>query len=266
MARTASTRSPTCCWTWSKRCACSSPAPRSRSARKNPDRFIKRAAKIIRTGFGQPSIFNADLIVQELVRMGKDVVDARCGGSSGLRGGRRVWQGELQPDRLLQPAQGASRSPCTTASTRAPASRSACKPATRQSSPPLTSCSQAFEQQIRHFVDIKVRGNKVIERLYATYMPAPFLSLLIDDCIAQRQGLSRRRRALQHHLHPGRWPGHDHRLPVGAQVPRLRAEDISAWASCWPRWKMISPGTSGCASCCSTAPRATATTMTAPTG
>jgi pyruvate-formate lyase len=42
----------------------------------------------------------------------------------------------------------------------------------------------AFVRQMRHFLDIKVRGNNVIERLYARYMPAPFLSLLIDDCIA----------------------------------------------------------------------------------
>ena len=41
----------------------------------------------------------------------------------------------------------------------------------------------AFEKQMLHFLDIKVRGNNVIERLYATYMPAPFLSLLVDDCI-----------------------------------------------------------------------------------
>ena len=47
-------------------------------SKKNPDRFVKRAAQIIRTGFGQPSIFNADLIVQELVRQGKSVVDARA--------------------------------------------------------------------------------------------------------------------------------------------------------------------------------------------
>jgi len=52
-------------------------------SKKNPDRFIKRAAKIIRTGFGQPSIFNTDAIVQELVRQGKSLVDARAGGSSG---------------------------------------------------------------------------------------------------------------------------------------------------------------------------------------
>jgi pyruvate-formate lyase len=30
-----------------------------------------------------------------------------------------------------------------------------------------------------------VRGNNVIERLYAEYMPAPFLSLMISDCIAR---------------------------------------------------------------------------------
>ena len=52
-------------------------------SKKNPDRFIKRAGRIIRTGFGQPSVFNSDLIVQELVRMGKCVADARNGGSSG---------------------------------------------------------------------------------------------------------------------------------------------------------------------------------------
>ncbi|MBZ5669794.1 MAG: hypothetical protein LAO04_08700 [Acidobacteriia bacterium] len=28
-------------------------------------------------------------------------------------------------------------------------------------------------------------GNNIIERLYAEYMPAPFLSLLVDDCIAK---------------------------------------------------------------------------------
>ena len=42
----------------------------------------------------------------------------------------------------------------------------------------------SFGRQLKHFVDIKIRGNNVIERIYAKYMPAPFLSILIDDCIA----------------------------------------------------------------------------------
>jgi formate C-acetyltransferase len=43
----------------------------------------------------------------------------------------------------------------------------------------------AWRRQLRHFIQIKVKGNNVIERLYAREMPAPFLSLLIDDCIAK---------------------------------------------------------------------------------
>ncbi|HVO36126.1 MAG TPA: pyruvate formate lyase family protein, partial [Gemmatimonadales bacterium] len=42
---------------------------------------------------------------------------------------------------------------------------------------------RAFRSQIVHFVDIKTRGNDAVERLYAEKMPAPFLSLVIDDCI-----------------------------------------------------------------------------------
>jgi formate C-acetyltransferase len=43
----------------------------------------------------------------------------------------------------------------------------------------------AFEAQLRHFVGIKLRGNDVIEATYASEMPAPFLSLITDDCIAK---------------------------------------------------------------------------------
>jgi pyruvate-formate lyase len=84
----------------------------------------------------------------------------------------------------------------------------------------------------------------LIERLYATYLPAPFLSLLIDDCIATRQGLPRRRRALQHQLYPGRRPGHDHRQPVGDQIPCLRDSRPSAWDELLARCRPTSPGTS----------------------
>ncbi|MHA1442461.1 MAG: pyruvate formate lyase family protein, partial [Candidatus Heimdallarchaeota archaeon] len=50
---------------------------------KTPDKFLKRALKIIKTGFGQPSIFNSDIIVQEMLRVGKSIEDARNGGASG---------------------------------------------------------------------------------------------------------------------------------------------------------------------------------------
>ncbi len=52
-------------------------------SKKNPHRFIHRALDIIRTGFGQPSVFNTDAIIQELLRQGKSIEDARNGGASG---------------------------------------------------------------------------------------------------------------------------------------------------------------------------------------
>ncbi len=36
---------------------------------------------------------------------------------------------------------------------------------------------------MRHVLDVKIAGNQIIERMYARLMPAPFLSVLIDDCI-----------------------------------------------------------------------------------
>jgi len=52
-------------------------------SRKNPDTYINRAMKIVKTGFGQPSIFNSEAIIHELTRQGKSIEDARDGGASG---------------------------------------------------------------------------------------------------------------------------------------------------------------------------------------
>lgn len=153
-------------------------------SKKNPDRFVRRAAKIIRTGFGQPSIFNSDLIVQELVRQGKSVTDARCGGSSGCvevgAFGKEAYilTGYLNLPKVLELTLNNGTDPRTGAKLGIETG----DPAAFTSFNELFS---AFERQMLHFIDIKVRGNNTIERLYAKYMPAPFLSLLTDDCIAR---------------------------------------------------------------------------------
>ncbi|HNY76902.1 MAG: glycyl radical protein [Sedimentisphaerales bacterium] len=153
-------------------------------SKKNPDRFIKRATKIIRTGFGQPSVFNCDLIVQELVRMGKSVADARNGGSSGC-----VEVGAFGKESYI--LTGYFNLPKVLELTL----NNGVDPRTGQRLGPQTGDPErlgtfeqlfdAFRQQVHYLMDIKMRGNNVIERLYATYMPAPFLSILIDDCIAK---------------------------------------------------------------------------------
>lgn len=153
-------------------------------SKKSPDAFIKRAARIIRTGFGQPSVFNADLIVQELLRQGKSLADARNGGSSGCveigAFGKEsyILTGYLNLTKILEITLNNGMDPRT-------GRRIGLETGDPRDFASFAELLVAFERQLRHFVDIKIRGNNVIERLYARHMPAPFLSILIDDCIVK---------------------------------------------------------------------------------
>ncbi len=153
-------------------------------SKKTPDRFLKRALKIIKTGFGQPSIFNTDAIVQELVRQGKSVEDARNGGASGCvetgAFGKECYilTGYFNLTKVLETTLNNGLDPRTG------------KQIGLETGDPAEFTTyeelfEAFKKQLHHFVEIKVKGNNIIERLYADYLPAPFLSILIDDCISK---------------------------------------------------------------------------------
>jgi len=79
----------------------------------------------------------------------------------------------------------------------------------------------AFEAQVRHALDIKIRGNQLIERLYATRMPHTFLSVITDDCIAKGKDYNAGGAALQQHVHPGCRHRQHRRQPVGHQGARV---------------------------------------------
>ncbi|MBN1955325.1 MAG: glycyl radical protein [Anaerolineae bacterium] len=153
-------------------------------SKKSPDRFLKRAARIIRTGFGQPAIFNADLIVQELIRQGKSVADARNGGSSGCvevgAFGKENYNltGYFNMPKVLEITLHNGVDPRT-------GRQLGLETGDPRQFASFADLFGAFVRQLNYFIEIKVRGNNVIERLYARYMPAPFLSLMIDDCIAR---------------------------------------------------------------------------------
>ena len=158
------------------------PSSNIQLSRKSPDRFLKRACEIIRKGWGQPSIFNADLVVEQLVRQGKSIEDARSGGTSGCVEtgcfGKEAYilTGYMNLPKILEVTVNNGIDP-----------RTGKKIGLETGDPTqFTSFEElfdAFTRQLKHFVDIKTKGNNVIERLFATHMPAAFLSILIDDCI-----------------------------------------------------------------------------------
>jgi trans-4-hydroxy-L-proline dehydratase len=160
------------------------PSSNLQLSKKNSDAFLKRGLEIVRQGWGQPSIFNADAVVEELLRQGKSIEDARCGGISGCvetgAFGREAYilTGYFNLPKVLEIALNNGVDPLTGKKIGA----DTCDP--RQFSS-YQQVFEAFRKQLHHFIDIKLRGNNIIERLYAEYMPAPFLSLLVEDCIAK---------------------------------------------------------------------------------
>lgn len=151
---------------------------------KNPDRFLKRALKIVREGWGQPSVFNADMVVQELLRQGKSVEDARCGGTSGCvetgAFGKEsyILTGYLNLPKILELTLFDGVDMRT-------GKQVGLRTGNASSFRSFDEVWNAFRTQLNYFVDVKIRGNNVIERLFARHMPAPFLSSIIDDCIAK---------------------------------------------------------------------------------
>jgi len=153
-------------------------------SRKNPDSFVHKALDIIRTGFGQPSVFNTEAIIQELLRQGKSLVDARNGGASGCVetgafGTECYWlTGYFNLVKILEVTLNNGFDPRTGVQvgpkTGDPASFST-----------FDEFMMAYKEQINYFADVKIRGNNVIEKTFAIHLPVPFLSLLLEDCIAK---------------------------------------------------------------------------------
>jgi pyruvate formate-lyase/glycerol dehydratase family glycyl radical enzyme len=159
------------------------PSSNLQLSRKNPERFLKRGLEIVRKGWGQPSIFNADMVIEELLRQGKAVEEARESGISGCvetgAFGREAYilTGYFNTAKVLEITLHNGFDPRT----RKLIGIQTGDPRTFQSYDELF---RAFRLQLRHFVEIKIRGNNVIERMYSKHMPAPFLSSLVEGCIA----------------------------------------------------------------------------------
>ena len=152
-------------------------------SKKNPDRFIKRTARIIRTGFGQPSVFNSDAIVQELLRQGKSIEDARNGGASGcVETGAfgtesYILTGYFNLPKVFEITLHNGTDPMT-------GKKIGIETGNPSEFKDFESLIDAFQKQLQYFINIKIKGNNLIERIIAGNIPVPFLSLVIDDCIA----------------------------------------------------------------------------------
>ena len=151
-------------------------------SKKNPDTFLKHALGVVKTGFGQPSIFNTDVIQMEFLRAGKTLEDARTGGPSGCVEisvfGRENCNltGYINWPKIFEITLNNGYDPAT-------GKKIGLETGNPTEFTAFEQLIEAYRRQLNYFIDVKIRGNNVIERLFAEYMPTPMMSLLVDDCI-----------------------------------------------------------------------------------
>lgn len=151
-------------------------------SKKSPDRLLRRALEIIKTGYGQPSLFNTDEIIQEMIRQGKSLADARNGGASGCvetgAFGKEsyILTGYFNLAKVLEITLNNGVDPHR-------GERIGEETGNPDEFKDFNEFLNAYGKQLKYLVDVKIKGNRIIERLWAKYLPAPFLSILIDDCI-----------------------------------------------------------------------------------
>jgi formate C-acetyltransferase len=151
-------------------------------AENTPDDFLLAGIKVIRQGHGYPSIFNPDTYVQELVREGKTLEDAREGGCSGCievgAFGKEAYllTGYLNTPKILEITLNNGVDPET-------GKKLGLETGDPRLFKTFDELYEAWHKQMTYFVNLKLSVNNYIERMFSLYAPATFLSLYIDDCI-----------------------------------------------------------------------------------
>ena len=151
---------------------------------KTPDRFLHAACKVIRQGHGYPSVFNPDVYVTELLRQGKSLKDAREGGCSGCievgAFGKEAFllTGYLNVPKVLEITLNNGIDPVT-------GKRTGIETGDPREFTSYEALYEAFKRQLGFIIDTKIRVSNYIDRMFAKYAPAPFLSVVVEDCISK---------------------------------------------------------------------------------
>lgn len=158
------------------------PSSNVQISKKTPQKFLLRACEIARKGWGQPAFYNTEAIVQELLNAGKSIEDARKGGTSGcvetgaFGNEAYILTGYFNLPKILELT-------LTNGYDHVSKQQLGLQLGEAKDFHSYEELKQAYQEQIAYFMDIKVKGSNIIEKIYANLMPVPFLSVITNDCI-----------------------------------------------------------------------------------
>ena len=152
-------------------------------SKKTPQRFLRRACEISRKGWGQPAFYNTEAQIMELINAGKTLEDARRGGSSGCvetgawGSEAYILTGYMNIPKIFQMTLFNGYDQVS-------GKQLGLQLGYAKDFKTYEELWDAFKKQLEYFVNIKIYGNNIIERIYAEFMPAPLLSVVTNDCIS----------------------------------------------------------------------------------
>jgi len=156
----------------------------------SPQEFLRTAAFVIGKGSGMPQIFNDEVIIPGQIRRGigrEDALNYAVVGCVELSipGKALGWSDAAMFNmvRVLELTLFGGKDPQTGEQIGLPT------PSLDQLGS-LEALEQAYDAQLVHFVSLMIRGCGVVERIHAEMLPSPFLSLVIEDCIARGQDVT----------------------------------------------------------------------------
>jgi pyruvate formate-lyase/glycerol dehydratase family glycyl radical enzyme len=149
---------------------------------KTPNRFLHKALEVVAPGFGEPPLFNFDGVIVKMLRQGKTLEDARTAGVSGCvetgAFGKECYilTGYLNLPKILEITLHNGVDPRT-------GKKIGIETGDPRAFQSYEELWNAFLRQLAYFITVKMKGNDIIEALYAHHLPVPFLSLWIEDCV-----------------------------------------------------------------------------------
>ncbi|MBZ0298673.1 MAG: glycyl radical protein [Anaerolineae bacterium] len=151
----------------------------------SPQNFLMAAAAVIGRGSGMPQVFNDEVIIPGQMQRGIDPRDARDYAVVGCvelstPGKALGWSDAsmFNMTRVLELTLFGGRDPQTGTLIGLPT------PALDELET-FAQLEAAYDRQLAHFIDLMVRGCNIVDSIHAEMLPSPFLSLVIDDCIAR---------------------------------------------------------------------------------
>ena len=152
---------------------------------QSPDDFLRAASFVVGKGSGMPQVFNDAVIIPGQIARGVTPEDARNYAVVGCvelstPGKALGWSDAsmFNLTRVLELTLFGGKDPQTGAQI------GAVTP-TLDAMTSIADLEAAYDAQLAHFVPLMVKGCNVVDQIHAELLPSPFLSLVIQDCIAR---------------------------------------------------------------------------------